>query len=218
MDVSGQPVSARARSRLATRARLLASARRLFARHGLHGVTTHDIARGAEVAAGTFYLHFKDKEEVFREIVYDAIEILRQRLRAAIAATDDTTAAVRAHAEAMVSFAEEHRDLIRIVFGRDHAAAAIESDVLDRLAAGAAEVRRARMAEGIFPADLDPDVVAQALTGMFTRVVVWWIEDPSRAPRERVVETLTRIQLGGTYVANVDGTPGDRAASPPEER
>jgi hypothetical protein len=34
---------------------------------------------------------------------------------------------------------------------------------------------------------------------MWARVVAWWAEDPSRAARETVVETLTRIQLGGTH-------------------
>jgi hypothetical protein len=33
---------------------------------------------------------------------------------------------------------------------------------------------------------------------MLARVVAWWVEDPTRAPREAVIETLTRIQLEGT--------------------
>ena len=72
-------VSASERSRQATRARLLASGRLLFAMHGLHGVTTHDIARRAEVASGTFYLHFKNKREVFREIVDGSVSELMTR-------------------------------------------------------------------------------------------------------------------------------------------
>jgi len=199
VDVSRHTASARERSREATRQRLLTSARGLFAGKGLHQVTSHDIARGAGVASGTFYLHFKDKEEVFREIVYDAVERLRERLQAALAAAPDTRSSVRAHAEALVAFAEEHSDLVRIVFGRDHGAARLESDVLDYLADVGADLLRARQAAGSFRSSLDPRVAAQAMTGMFTRVVVWWIEDPSRAPRESIVETLIQIQLSGTY-------------------
>jgi len=36
------------------------------------------------------------------------------------------------------------------------------------------------------------------LVGMWARVVAWWAEDPSRASRDTVVDTLTRIQLSGT--------------------
>jgi TetR/AcrR family fatty acid metabolism transcriptional regulator len=199
MDVSEPPLTARARSRQDTRKRLFQSARTLFSARGLHEVTTHDIARRAGVASGTFYLHFKDKESLFREIVYEAIDGMRQRLRAARQSAPDARAGVRAHAEALVSFAEENRDLVRIVFGRAHGVARLESDVLDYLATSATEIFRERKAAGAVDAALDAQVTAQALTGMFARVVVWWIENPDQISRESVVETLVHIQLDGIY-------------------
>ena len=45
---------------------------------------------------------------------------------------------------------------------------------------------------------LDPAVLAQAIVGMQACVIAWWVEDPSRASRESVIATLTRIQLSGT--------------------
>jgi AcrR family transcriptional regulator len=210
MHVSVPAQSARARSRQVTRRRLLRSARTLFSSRGLHGVTSHEIARGAGVAAGTFYLYFKDKESVFREIVYDAIERLRERLKSARESAPDGRAAIRAHAEAMVTFAEEHRDLVRIVFGRDHGAASLEADVLDYLASVGAGILRERMAAGTFSTRLDAQVAAQALTGMFTRVIAWWIEDSNRAPRQAIVDALVEIQLNGTYSYGFRPTnPGD---------
>jgi AcrR family transcriptional regulator len=199
MDVTQEPLSARARGRLETRRRLLESGRELYATRGLTRVTTHDIARGAGVAAGTFYLHFPDKESLFREIVYAAIEDLRDRLQSAMDGAADAESAVRDHAEALVSFAEQNRDIVRIVFGRDHGAAELESDVLDYMADVGAEMLRQRMDEGLFRSSLDPRVAAQALTGMFARVVAWWIEDPGRCPRETLINTLIEIQLVGTY-------------------
>ena len=44
-------------------------------------------------------------------------------------------------------------------------------------------------------------MLAQALVGMWSRVIAWWAEDPTRAPRDSVVETLTQIQLNGTHPA-----------------
>jgi hypothetical protein len=82
--------------------------------------------------------------------------------------------------------------------------------VLDRLAAGATEALRERAAAGTFSADLDADITAQALTGMFARVVGWWIEDPSRATREAMIESLVHIQLYGTAAdAFSSALPGD---------
>jgi len=75
-------------------------------------VTSHDIARAAGVASGTFYLHFPDKQALFREIVYEAIRQLRERLETAFESDDDIKVAVRAHAEALVVFAEVNADLV----------------------------------------------------------------------------------------------------------
>ncbi len=201
MSVSEMPprLATRQRSRLQTRARLLESGRKLFAERGLHGVTSHDIAAGAGVAAGTFYLHFKGKESLFRVIAEETIEVLRERLQAATYSAATLREGVPPFAEALVGFAEENRDLVRILFSRDSEAAGIEADVLNELAAGIAENRRDRIARGEHPAELDPDVLSQALVGLLARVIAWWIEDPQRASRETVIETLTRIQLSGTH-------------------
>jgi AcrR family transcriptional regulator len=199
MDVSEVVLTARDRSRLETRGRLLASARRLFSSRGLTRVTTHDIARGAGVASGTFYLHFDDKETLFREIVDSAVEELCRRVERATEGIADATVAARNHAETLVGFAEENRDLVRIVFGRDHSTAEVESDVMDHLAATAARMLQRRIDQGALDRSIDPSVAAQALTGMFARAVSWWIEDPRRCTRAALVDTLVGIQLGGTY-------------------
>ncbi len=190
--------TAAARSRAATRSRLLESARVLFAEKGLRGVTTHDIARRAGVAAGTFYLHFTDKRALFREIMEQSLESLRITMERASATAPDLAAAVRANVTALVDFAEAHRDLVRILFSVDSDAAAVSAAVLDELATGLAAVRRQRQQAGQASPDLDASVLSQALVGMWARVVAWWADDPTRAPRDAVIETLTRIQLEGT--------------------
>jgi AcrR family transcriptional regulator len=200
MDVTEPPtpVSARTRGRLATRARLVRSARELFAERGLLRVTSHDIARRAGVAAGTFYLHFRDKETLFQEFVYEAIEALQAQLEITMESAVDAPAGIRAQAEALTAFAEANRDIVLIVFGPDSAIAGLESDVLDFMSAHATEVLKHRADAGALRSDVDPAVTAQALVGMSARVVAWWIEDPTRATREAVIDTLTNIQLSGT--------------------
>jgi len=182
-----------------TRERLLASGRQLFAERGLHGVTSHDIAAAAGVAAGTFYLHFRDKAELLRVIATQTTALLRERLDAATREAHGSRQGVPSFSEALVDFAAEHRDLVRILFGRDSEASRVGAAVLDGLATSIAESRRARIAAGEMPASLDPDVLSQALVGLLARVVAWWVEDPRRASREALIDTLTRIQLSGTH-------------------
>ncbi len=194
--IPAAPRSTASRRSQATRARLLESGIELLAEHGLHGVTTHDVARHAGFAAGTFYLHFKDKRALFGELAHDAGAALLDRLRTAVASsTGDAEAEVRAHAEAMLQFAEEQRALIRILFSADADAAAVGADLLDELAGSLSTARTER---GLVPPGCDATVLSQAVVGMFARVVAWWAENPSGVSREDVVETLVRIQLYGT--------------------
>jgi AcrR family transcriptional regulator len=54
-----------------TRARLIDSARRIFAEQGFDRATIGDIARGAGIGPSAFYRHFLDKESLY-EAVFDA--------------------------------------------------------------------------------------------------------------------------------------------------
>ena len=191
--------TAGARSREATRSRLLTSGAALFAERGLNGVTTHDIAREAGVAAGTFYLHFPDKTALFREIAADTEERLRLHVEDATADAPDLRGAVRAQVEALVAFASENREVMRILFSAEAGAAG--SELLDSFSRSVAEGRRAAIETGEMPREIDASVLSQALVGMLSRVLLWWIDDPEPVPRETLIETLTRIQLSGTHPA-----------------
>jgi AcrR family transcriptional regulator len=170
------------------------AATQLFAHEGLHGATSARIAQAAGVATGTFYLHFRDKQELFAAIVESALAELRARLRRAIdGAGSDARAQVRARTAELVAFAEDNRSLIRVLFGRRQEAGELAEDVLDALIPGIEESLRARAAAGELDPDLHPGVAAQAIAAMSSRVLAWWVEDPTRASRDELIETLCRM-------------------------
>ncbi len=180
-----------------TRRRLLDAGRTLFAQHGPTGVTSHAIAAEAGFAAGTFYLHFKHKGELFQELADQAASELEARLVAVAAVGTDRRRIVEAQAEALVGFADDHRELFRIVFAPGGEAAEAGARVLERLARGVSARRRAAVAQGQAFECLDSDVLAQAIVGMWVRVLTWWVDDPSRATRAEIVRTLSHFQLHG---------------------
>lgn len=186
------------------RRRLVAAATLRFAEHGFEGVNSNQIARDAGVGVGTFYNHFQDKHEVHQAVVLETLEALRNRVaRSAAAPGGAVEDQVRDLVEAVVGFAEEIPAQFRVAFGADAMAGrghrAQRSDV-----SGAAPQRaqvaystratERRLADlqrrGALDSKLDPAVAARAFVGMQNSVLCWWLEDPSRATREAIVETL----------------------------
>jgi AcrR family transcriptional regulator len=63
------------------RAKLVAAARRVFAEKGLAAATARDIVRGTDLASGTFYNYFEDKEDAFRTVFGEWTEQARSTAR-----------------------------------------------------------------------------------------------------------------------------------------
>lgn len=195
-----------------TRRRLLDAGRALFAEHGPDSVTSHAIAAQAGFAAGTFYLHFKHKQALYRELVDEATSQLEARLeRLFDEAGDDPRALAQAQAEALVGFAEEHRELFCLVFRARGGDDETGARVLERLARGISARRRAAAAAGRGWDCLDADVLAQAIVGMWVRVLSWWVEDPARASRAELVRTLAHFQLHGSRPVTGSACPSPNA-------
>jgi AcrR family transcriptional regulator len=197
VHVTPEAANAPARSRAATRRRLLDSAIALFSARGLHAVTSHEIARGAGVATGTFYLHFRDKTEIHREICFQALARLREELQRRVAEAATPDAILEARIRAVVEFAAANHAIVRILFSRDSEADDVENDVLEDIARAMSSRLREEQAAGVFAPDLDPDLATQAILGMTSRLIDWWTQDPSRADAEKLIATLVRLQRSG---------------------
>jgi AcrR family transcriptional regulator len=64
------------------RAKLLAAARKVFAEKGLGAATARDIVRETDLASGTFYNYFTDKNDVFRALIAELADKARDVVRA----------------------------------------------------------------------------------------------------------------------------------------
>jgi AcrR family transcriptional regulator len=73
----------RERTKAANRAAILAAALDVFARAGYDAASVRDIIRRTDLASGTFYNYFPDKEAIFRALVEETGQQARRRVRAA---------------------------------------------------------------------------------------------------------------------------------------
>jgi AcrR family transcriptional regulator len=100
-------IGRRERTKAANRSALIGAARDAFGELGYEATGVRDIVRRTDLASGTFYNYFSDKEAVFRAVVHETGAEVRRRVRAARAGApgfpEFVEAGYRAYFEAIVA-------------------------------------------------------------------------------------------------------------------
>jgi len=103
-----------ARGRKTLRAILDAAAAE-FGEKGFHDGSISGITRRAGVALGSFYTYFDSKDAVFRALVRDMSDQVRDRVAPVLAAAPDQLAAERAGLLEFLEFVRGHKEIYRII-------------------------------------------------------------------------------------------------------
>jgi AcrR family transcriptional regulator len=99
----------------ATRAAILDAAEKVIGKSGFSASSISGITRAAGVAQGTFYIYFRSKEDVFRELVLELGRVLRHSLTEASLQAPDRLSAEKEGLRAFLNFVARHPGLYRII-------------------------------------------------------------------------------------------------------
>src|SRR3954471_10973565 len=179
------------------RAKLLEAARKVFAEKGLGEATARDIVRETDLASGTFYNYFRDKEDAFRALLEEMAERSRaivraQRREPGLTIEERVAGAYRAY----FAWAVEERELFQ-VFRRNAGAIALmpETGLFELGILELFEDMRDWEEAGDLPA-VDLDYLATATVAIGFQVATHLIE---REPPdvEGATRFCTRMFMGG---------------------
>ncbi len=195
------PAGKRERTKQANRAAILTAAREVFADMGFGAATVRDVVRRTDLAAGTFYNYFPDKEAVFRALLEESAERVRERTRAGRAGARTLEEFVhggyRAYFQAVADdpmtfeLTRRNAGTIRTLFNTPGIGAGVEELRTDLEAA---------IAAGLLP-PVDVEYTAAAMVGVGFEVGVRMVaRDP--ADPQVAADFATRLFLGG-----LDGLP-----------
>jgi len=95
--------------------RLLDAALQVFLERGYDGATTTAIARAADLGAGTFYLHFRDKRAAFEGIAQRVARSVLERWTAALRPELSPAECAGLALELTADFWREHPDQTRLL-------------------------------------------------------------------------------------------------------
>lgn len=148
-----------------TRQKILDAAEREIGRKGFAEASISTITTEAAVGQGTFYLYFRSKEDVLRELVLRMGRRLRRHLTLAIADAPNRLEAERRGLRAFLEFVRANTDLYRVVAEAQFVDEAVFRRYYEELAASYRAGLLSAEARGEISAG-DAEVRAWALMGV----------------------------------------------------
>jgi AcrR family transcriptional regulator len=187
----------RARKKAQTRRTIYDAATALFVARGYEAVTVDDVCRAADVAKGTFFLHFPTKDALLAEYGHIATAELQEHLAAQ---RGTAVATLRAALRFLAARAERHPALVRLTvretMGRPLAMAESSQQVrsLGEILIGL--VRRGQAA-GELRRSVVPEVAGAVLVGSYFAIVNAWAIGAERFDLSEAVDHALNIVLQG---------------------
>lgn len=185
-----------ARRRARVRADLLAAARQVFTTRGYQDATITEIVQVADIAMGTFYLHFRDKEELLVALAKDTLQVMREQVHAAIEQHANAPL-VPLIIRTLLRTAYEQRDLVLLLCaGESHLLAhphllAGQQGLAEHFISALQEAA----STGLL-ASYDSVLLAHLLVGMLMRAISWWVEQDEPGPEVMADHILFVLGLG----------------------
>ncbi|MBW2232543.1 MAG: TetR/AcrR family transcriptional regulator [Deltaproteobacteria bacterium] len=196
-SISQRPVASGKREQNAARNRaaILLAAREAFCEIGFGATTVRDIIRRTDLASGTFYNYFPDKDALLHELIQDFQIELRRRVHEAREAADTLEDLLRSAFRACFEIFVEDEVILALVMRNAGEIEELTSvKALDPAAADLANDLRAKAREGVVP-EMDFDLIALAAVAVGSELAFRAVR--TGADVEKATEFATDLFLGG---------------------
>ena len=203
----------REREKLRQRQEMLAAALDLFSVKGYHNVSMHEIAEKAEFAIGTLYKFFKNKEELYKNLVLEQSDRFHETLTKAIKEPDDEIEKLRNYIRAKGEIFRDNVSMIRLYFAETRGAsfnimAGLDSEIREQYGGflqNLATVFETGIKRKRFKKITDPYHLAVALDNITNAFLFLWLEAPESHPYPENPDHILDIMLKGL----IDSHSGD---------
>jgi AcrR family transcriptional regulator len=101
-----------------TKRAIFDSAIKVFSDNGYDGATMDDIAAMAGVAKGTLYYHFKSKEEIFKYIITEGMNVIREQMEEEASKEADALSKIKVMCRVQLGLVYQNRDFFKVVMSQ----------------------------------------------------------------------------------------------------
>ena len=164
----------------------------LIMEDGYDAISIQDITEKANLGRATFYLHFKDKDELLLDVMEQFIDDFMEQVPQITEAQwrlDDTKALVR-----LFDFAAEHYDLYRILIigsGGITAANQLRRSVADNIANFIQQEIDELGAKPVLPTEF----IANHFAGSLLATIYWWLDSDLSYTPEEMAEMFQKVNM-----------------------
>lgn len=177
------------------RAAILQAAHEAFAELGFGATTVRDIVRRTDLASGTFYNYFPDKEALLHELIENFQIDLRRRVHEAREAAETLEDLLRSAFRACFEIFVENEMVLALLMRNAGEIEELTSlKALDPAAADLSQDLRDKAREGVVP-DIDFDLVAGAAVAVASELAFRHVR--SHADIEIATDFAVDLFLGG---------------------
>jgi AcrR family transcriptional regulator len=188
--------SRRERKKEKTRQRLLEAGWQLFRDHGYDDTTVAEIAEAADVAKGTLFNYFANKESLLDQISLWRFEQLGNRLLEVQDAPESVLGRIKLMMRAMTDEFITDPSLARHMF-LARVGAPMHREQAHRLGSLMHELVVQGQASGEIRDDVDAHLIARLLmTCWFHPFARWWHEDGDRPEETQLMHTVNALMEG----------------------
>jgi AcrR family transcriptional regulator len=162
----------------------------LILEKGYDAISIQDITDRADLGRGTFYLHFKDKEDLVWSAFRDSFQNMEQEAHQQL---DRSMPQVEYYGLMNIfCHAEKNRDLYRVMFG-GQGSATLTARVQDHLANAFLFDIRNTLETPEINYNIPHEVEAQMLAGLIGRLLFWWLETSSHYTCEQMADMTYKV-------------------------
>lgn len=160
-------------------ARIIDAALRVFAQKGFFNTRISEIAREANVADGTIYLYFKNKDDILISLMEEKIGKFCDVVQEDLAKVDDPVEKLRIFAYNHLNLILENPDLAEVMQVELRQIPKFMREYVNRIYMEYVNLVRVIIQEGqekgIFRSDVAPGIVKRAFFGALDEMARYWI-------------------------------------------
>ncbi len=182
-----------------TKKAIFESAIKVFSGCGYNGATMDAIAADAGVAKGTLYYHFKSKEEIFKYIIKEGMNFIKEEIESIASRQQDALSKIKILCKVQLGLVYEKRDFFKVImsqiWGQELRNMELREAIKKYIAYTQCYIEEA-MEEGVIKKG-DSFFMAYTLFGILCSATVYELINEDKKNLDELTDNLTQYILNG---------------------